>query len=82
MYAVGFIQGYSPAGNNGLQKLHCKSAKGIMQELQTMRKCVHEIYVMHDFTQKMCEMSMTELWSYCMNNKVMYIKGDYITQKF
>ena len=81
MYAVGFIQGYSPCGNDGLKKLHNKSVKGIMQELQTMRKVVHEIFVVNDFTQKMCEMNMTELWSYCMNHKIMYIKGDYVTMK-
>lgn len=82
MYAVGFTCGINPMGNDGLQKLHHKSAKGIMMELSTMRKVIAEIYIVNDFTQKMCEMTNSQLWSYCMNNYRMYIKGDSIKIKF
>ena len=75
MYAVGFINMgnagmRNPMGNNGLQRLHNKTMKGWNNELQTMKKCVDEIYIMRDFTQKMCEMSQTELWEYCYRNKI------------
>lgn len=82
MYAVGFTQGYNPMGNDGLKRLTHKSAKGIMQELQTMRKIVSEIYIMQDFTQKMCEMTNDQLWIYCMDHYRMYIRGDRITIKY
>lgn len=81
MYAVGFIMGRNPMGNDGLQKLHHKSQKGILQELQTMRKVVSEIFIMRDFTQKMCEMSNDELWAYCNKNYVSYIRGDKYVSK-
>lgn len=82
MYAVGFTCGINPMGNDGLHKLHHKSAKGIMQELTVMRKVVSEIYIMPDFTQKMCEMNNATLWSHCMNNYLMHIRGDSIRIKF
>ena len=82
MWAVGFTQGINPMGNDGLQRLNHKSVKGIMQELQIMRKVVSEIYIVNDFTQAMCEMTNTQLWVYCMNHYRMYIKGDSITIKY
>ncbi len=79
MYAVGFINfGHggmrNPMGNQGLQKLHNKTIRGWQSELQTMKKCVDEIYIMSDFTQKMCEMNQAQLWEYCYRNKVARIK--------
>ena len=82
MYAIGFTQGYNPMGNDGLRKLSHKSANGIMKELSVMRKVVSEIYIVNDFTQKMCEMTNDQLWIYCMNNYRMYIRGDSIKIKF
>lgn len=82
MYAVGFTQGYNPMGNDGLQRITHKSPNGIMQELQTMRRVVQEIYIVNDFTQAMCEMTNNQLWIYCMNNYRMYIRGDNITIKY
>lgn len=75
MYAVGFVNCgnggmRNPMGNNGLQKLHNKTMRGWQGELQTMKKCVDEIYIMYDFTQKMCEMSQEQLWEYCYKHKV------------
>lgn len=79
MYAVGFInygnQGmYTPAGNNGLQKLHNKTMRGWNSELTTMKKVVDEIFIMKDFTQEMCEMNHGKLWEYCYKNRVARIK--------
>lgn len=74
MYAVGFVfkgnAGFHPCGNNGLQRLHNKTMKGWQSELQTMKKCVDVIYIMSDFTQKMCEMSEAQLWEYCFKNRI------------
>lgn len=75
MYAVGFINAgnagmRNPMGNHGLQRLHSKTMRGWNNELQTMKKCVDEICIMRDFTQKMCEMSQAELWEYCYRNKI------------
>lgn len=79
MYAVGFINMgnngmYNPMGNQGLQKLHNKTLRGWNNELQTMKKCVDEVYIMRDFTQKMCEMNQTQLWEHCYRNNIIRIK--------
>lgn len=79
MYAVGFVnignKGLiTPCGNNGLQKLYNKTMKGWRSELQTMMRNVDEIYIMQDFTQKMCEMSQGQLWEYCYRNKIARVK--------
>lgn len=75
MYAVGFnnFGKYGmimPCGNNGLKKLRNKTMKGWKSELQTMAKCVDEIFIMQDFTQEMCEMNNAQLWEYCYRNKI------------
>ena len=70
MYAVGFIGWYNPMGNDGLQRLHYKSKKGIMRETQTMRKINTTVYVVNDFTQKMCEMDSIQLAEYCSNHYI------------
>jgi hypothetical protein len=79
MYAVGFINFgnlgmINPMGNDGLQKLHNRTLKGWNKELQTMKKCVDEIYIMRDFTQKMCEMNQARLFDYCLRNNIIRIK--------
>jgi hypothetical protein len=81
MYAVGFINFgiigmHNPMGNQGLQKLHNKTMRGWMSELQTMRRCVDEIFIMPDFTQEMCEMNQAKLWEYCYRNKIATIRGN------
>ena len=75
MYAVGFINlgvfgMHMPCGNDGLQKLHNKTLKGWQSELQTMKRCVDEIFIVRDFTQKMCEMSQSQLWEHCMKTSI------------
>ena len=80
MYALGFINrnggAYSPCGNYGLQALHNKTMKGWRNELQTMKKTVDEIYIMRDFTQKMCEMSQSQLYEHCCKNRVATFYGE------
>lgn len=75
MYAVGFINlgvfgMHNPCGNSGLKKLQYKTMSGWNKELQVMKKNVDEIFIMNDFTQKMCEMTQSQLWEYCYKNKV------------
>lgn len=75
MYAVGFINSgnrgmYNPCGNHGLQRLHNKTMRGWTNELQTMKKCVDEIFIVPDFTQEMCEMNQGKLYDYCYNHKI------------
>lgn len=66
MYAVGIVNCGNagmlvPCGNNGLQKLHNKTIRGWKIETQTMSKCVDSVWVIHDFTQEMCEMNNAKL---------------------
>lgn len=55
-----------PLGNNGAQKLRNKTLRGWKSETSTMQKCVDEVYVLTDFTQKMCEMSERQLADHVM----------------
>lgn len=80
MYAIGFVNCGSagmrkPMGNEGLQILHNKTMRGWSNELQIMKKCVDEIFIMRDFTQKMCEMSQAQLWEHCCRNNIARIKA-------
>lgn len=50
-----------PLGNDGAQKLRNKTLRGWKSETETMQKCVDEVWVVSDFTQKMCEMSPRKL---------------------
>lgn len=55
-----------PCGNDGAQKLRNKTLRGWKSETSTMQKCVDEVYVLPDFSQKMCEMSERQLADYVM----------------
>lgn len=76
MYAIcveyyGKFGAIVPAGNNGLQKLHNKTRRGWMSETTTMRRnTTGSVYVVSDFTQKMCEMSPSKLADYVQNNYI------------
>ena len=60
-----------PAGNNGLQKLHNKTRRGWLSETTIMRRnTTGTVYVVSDFTQKMCEMSSRKLADYVQNNYI------------
>lgn len=60
-----------PCGNNGLQKLHNKTRRGWLNETTIMRKnTTGKVYVVSDFTQKMCEMSPSKLADYVQNNYI------------
>lgn len=48
------------------QMLHNKSRKGWLIETEQMRKLMGHIYVVPNFTQKMCEMDSVALANYVM----------------
>ena len=76
MYAVcvecyGKYGAIVPMGNSGLQKLRNKTRKGWLLETETMRRnTTGNVYVVSDFTQKMCEMSPRQLADYVSNNHI------------
>ena len=53
-------------GNDFAQMLHNKSRKGWLMETKQMRKLMGCIYVVPNFTQKMCEMDSVALANYVM----------------
>ena len=55
-----------PCGNDGAQRLHNKTRRGWLSETTTLRKMGGTIYVLHDYTQAMCEMSERQLANYVM----------------
>lgn len=74
MYAVAFDKtGFHKCGNDGLQRLHATSRRGIETELTMLRRnnAGGNVYVVHDFTQRMCEMPPEELHIYCQNHYIM-----------
>lgn len=76
MYAVcveyyGKFGAIVPAGNNGLQKLHNKTRRAWLSETTIMRRnTTGTVYVVSDFTQKMCEMTPRKLADYVQNNHI------------
>lgn len=60
-----------PAGNNSIQKLHNKTRLGWLSETECMRiNTTGNVYVVANFTQKMCEMSHRQLADYVQNNNI------------
>ena len=57
-----------PSGNDGAQKLHNKTMRGWLSETTQLRKLPGTVYVMREFTQRMCEMSPRQLAYYVMCN--------------
>ena len=53
-----------PTGNDGAQKLRNKTMRGWLSETTQLRKLPGRVYVMHNFTQKMCEMGPKALADY------------------
>ena len=76
MYAVcveyyGKYGAIVPAGNDGLQKLRNKTRRGWLSETECMRKnTTGNVYVVANFTQRMCEMSPRKLADYVQNNYI------------
>lgn len=74
MYAicVEYFGGYGavvPMGNNGLQRLRNKTMRGWLSETEGMRRnTTGNVYVIPEFTQRMCEMSPARLADYVQNN--------------
>lgn len=47
-----------PCGNAGMQRLHNKTRKGWLTETEFLRRnTTGSVYVVTDFSQRMCEMS-------------------------
>ena len=72
-YAVGFnnfgsLGMISPAGNDGLQRLHNSTPRGWESETLFMRNNVDEVWVIPDFGQELCEVSPSVLYNYCVNH--------------
>lgn len=59
-----------PCGNAGLQKLRNKTRRGWMNETEIMRKAGGSVYIISDFTQKMCEMDQGRLTEYILKNHI------------
>lgn len=80
MYAitVEYYGGYGaivPLGNDGLQKLRRRSMRGWLEETTGMRmNTTGNVYVIGDFTQKMCEMSSRQLADYVQANYLYILK--------
>lgn len=74
MYAI-VVESYDkygnivPCGNDGLQKLRNKTRRGWLKETEFLRRnTTGTVYIISDFTQKMCEMSPKQLANYVMCN--------------
>lgn len=70
MYAI-VVESYGkygnivPLGNNGKQKLRNRTRRGWLLETQCLRRnTTGKVYIVSDFTQKMCEMSSRQLADY------------------
>ena len=60
-----------PLGNDGIQKLHNKTRKGWKRETEILRKnTCGNVYVVSDFTQRMCEMSQRQLADYVQTHYI------------
>ena len=74
MYAIvvesyGKYENVVPSGNNGCQKLRNKTRRGWLKETEFLRRnTTGTVFVISDFTQKMCEMSARQLAYYVSSN--------------
>ena len=75
MYAV-VVESYGkygnivPCGNDGMQKLRNKTRRGWLKETEYLRKnTTGTVFVISNFTQKMCEMGATISRYYKRGNK-------------
>ena len=60
-----------PCGNNGTQQLRNKTRRGWLSETEYLRRnTTGTVYVVSDFTQRMCEMSPKQLADYVMRNHI------------
>jgi len=60
-----------PSGNNGMQKLYNKTRRGWVSETECMRKrTTGNVYIVANFTQKMCEMTSSQLAIHVQNNSI------------
>lgn len=74
MYAI-VVESYGkygnivPSGMSGCQKLRNKTRRGWLLETEFLRRnTTGTVYIIRDFTQKMCEMGPKQLANYVMCN--------------
>ena len=61
MYAIGIKNGAIRCGSDGVVKLNSASRRKIMEQTEQLRRTNDAVYVVSDFTQKMCEMTHDKL---------------------
>lgn len=69
-YLIGFRNGFSPSGETGTCKTYLRT-KGKLKELGIMFKKAYnhdEVYLLNQYTQKMCEMGIAEFTEYVRKN--------------
>lgn len=74
MWAIAFDNsGLFRCGNNGAQRLYNCSRNGIALETTQLRRNNQGgvVFIMHDYTQEMCEMNNQELYHFCSSNHIM-----------
>ena len=79
MYAIGFFNagnaGFYPVmGNNGLKKLHNNTINCFKKEFRYVLAACDIVFVVSDFTQKMCEMNAGKLFDHCLRNNITILK--------
>lgn len=73
MWAIAFDNsGLCRAGNDGAQRLYNRTRKGIELETTQLRRNNQDgvVFIMRDYTQKMCEMNNQELYRFCSRNHI------------
>ncbi len=76
MWAIAFDNsGIFKCVNDGAQRLHSRTINGIKLETAQLRRNNKggTVYIMRDYTQKMCEMNNQDLYSFCSRNHIMVL---------
>jgi len=64
MYAIGIKNGAIRCGSDGMVKLNSTSQRKIMEQTEQLRRTNDAVYIVNDFTQRMCEMPHDKLVQY------------------
>lgn len=64
MYAIGIKNSAIRCGSDGMVKLNSASQRKIMEQTEQLRRLNDAVYIVRDFTQKMCEMLHDKLVRY------------------
>lgn len=68
MYAIGIKDGRIRCGNDGVVKLRNLSPRSVAEQTQTLCRISDAVYIVNDFTQRMCEMPHDALVQYVIKN--------------